>query len=91
MYFSTGTQRKIKTKCIINYQCKSLKLLENFIKGIKGTDVKIKNVETLVDLGKNVLVEMMMRTIANRKDVMQIIYASLLSGSQKIVSTKFMI
>ena len=44
-----------------------------------------------MDLGKNVLVEMMMRTIANRKDVMQIIYASLLSGSQKIVSTKFMI
>ena len=65
--------------------------MENFIKGIKGTDVKIKNVETLVDLGKNVLVEMMMRTIANRKDVMQIIYASLLSGSQKIVSTKCMI
>ena len=44
-----------------------------------------------MDLGKNVLVEMMMRTIANRKDVMQMIYASLLSGSQKIVSTKCMI
>ena len=40
---------------------------------MKETDVKIKNVEKNVDLGKNVLAEMMMRTIAKRRDVMQII------------------